>query len=52
MATDFLERCEVIEECYEFLLAYAGQGGLPTKAAPPAAKCAAFWTAPVRPCAA
>ena len=26
MATDFLERCEVIEECYEFLLAYAGQG--------------------------
>src|SRR4029077_1917765 len=29
MATDFLERCEAIEECYEFLLAYAGQG-LPT----------------------
>jgi hypothetical protein len=29
MATDFLKRCEVIEECYEFLLAYAGQG-LPT----------------------
>jgi len=29
MAIDFLERCEVIEECYEFLLAYAGQG-LPT----------------------
>src|SRR4029077_9372970 len=29
MATDFLERCEVVEECYEFLLAYAGQG-LPT----------------------
>ncbi|MFZ0732131.1 MAG: hypothetical protein WAM79_07390 [Candidatus Sulfotelmatobacter sp.] len=29
MATDFLERCQVIEECYEFLLAYAGQG-LPT----------------------
>jgi hypothetical protein len=26
MATEFLERCEVIEECYEFLLAYAGQG--------------------------
>jgi len=26
MATDFLDRCEVIEECYEFLLAYAGQG--------------------------
>lgn len=26
MATEFLGRCEVIEECYEFLLAYAGQG--------------------------
>ena len=26
MATEFLDRCEVIEECYEFLLAYAGQG--------------------------
>jgi len=26
MAIEFLERCEVIEECYEFLLAYAGQG--------------------------
>ncbi len=25
-ATEFMERCEVIEECYEFLLAYAGQG--------------------------
>ena len=29
MATDFLKRCEVIEECYEVLLAFAGQG-LPT----------------------
>ena len=29
MAIDFLERCDVIEECYEFLLAYAAQG-LPT----------------------
>jgi hypothetical protein len=29
MATDFLERCDTIEECYEFMLAYAGQG-LPT----------------------
>ena len=29
MVTEFLERCEVIEECYEFLLAYAAQG-LPT----------------------
>lgn len=26
MATDFLSRCEVIEECYEFLLGYAAQG--------------------------
>ena len=30
MATDFLERCDAIEECYEFMLAYAGQG-LPTE---------------------
>lgn len=29
MAIDFLERCNTIEECYEFMLAYAGQG-LPT----------------------
>jgi hypothetical protein len=26
MAIEFLERCDAIEECYEFLLAYAGQG--------------------------
>jgi len=26
MATDFLERCDTLEECYEFMLAYAGQG--------------------------
>lgn len=26
MPTDFLERCDAIEECYEFMLAYAGQG--------------------------
>lgn len=26
MAIDFLERSEVIEECYEFLLGYAAQG--------------------------
>jgi hypothetical protein len=26
MAIDFLERCDTIEECYEFMLAYAGQG--------------------------
>lgn len=26
MAIEFLERCDVIEECYEFLLGYAAQG--------------------------
>jgi hypothetical protein len=26
MATDFLDRSDAIEECYEFMLAYAGQG--------------------------
>jgi hypothetical protein len=26
MATDFLGRSDAIEECYEFMLAYAGQG--------------------------
>ncbi len=26
MPTEFVERCDSIEECYEFLLAYAGQG--------------------------
>jgi hypothetical protein len=26
MATEFLDRCDVIEECYEFLLGYAAQG--------------------------
>ena len=31
MATDFVERCDAIEECYEFMLAYAGQG-LPSDA--------------------
>ena len=29
MAIDFFQRCDAIEECYEFLLGYAGQG-LPT----------------------
>jgi hypothetical protein len=29
MAIDFLERSDIIEECYEFLLGYAAQG-LPT----------------------
>ena len=31
MGTDFADRCEAIEACYEFLLAYAGQG-LPSDA--------------------
>ena len=26
MVTDFLDRSDAIEECYEFMLAYAGQG--------------------------
>jgi hypothetical protein len=26
MAIDFLERCDVVEKCYEFLLGYAAQG--------------------------
>jgi hypothetical protein len=26
MASDFLARCDTIEECYEFLLGYAAQG--------------------------
>jgi hypothetical protein len=26
MAIDFLERCDAVEECYEFLLGYAAQG--------------------------
>jgi hypothetical protein len=26
MATDIWERCDAIEECYEFMLAYAAQG--------------------------
>jgi hypothetical protein len=31
MAIAFAERCDAIEECYEFMLAYAGQG-LPSDA--------------------
>src|SRR5271170_5278896 len=26
MPPDFRERCDTLEECYEFMLAYAGQG--------------------------
>ena len=26
MAIDFLERCDIVEQCYEFLLGYAAQG--------------------------
>ena len=26
MAIEFLARCDTLEECYEFMLAYAGQG--------------------------
>ena len=34
MATDIWERCDAIEECYEFMLAYAAQG-LPSDASNP-----------------
>lgn len=37
MAIDFLDRCEVIEECYEFLLGYAAQG-LPSDDGSPAGR--------------
>ena len=37
MATDFLARCDVIEECYEFLLGYAAQG-LPSDEGSPAGR--------------
>lgn len=37
MAIEFLERCDVIEECYEFLLGYAAQG-LPTDDGSPAGR--------------
>ena len=37
MAIDFLDRCDVIEECYEFLLGYAAQG-LPTDDGSPAGR--------------
>jgi len=37
MGIDFLERCDVIEECYEFLLGYAAQG-LPTDDGSPAGR--------------
>jgi len=26
MSSDFAQRCDTLEECYEFMLAYAGQG--------------------------
>lgn len=34
MAIEFLERCDVIEECYEFLLGYAAQGLLTDDGSP------------------
>jgi hypothetical protein len=37
MAIDFLERCEAVEECYEFLLGYAAQG-LPSDEGSPAGR--------------
>jgi hypothetical protein len=37
MAIEFLDRCDVIEECYEFLLGYAAQG-LPSDDGSPAGR--------------
>lgn len=37
MAIDFLERCDTVEECYEFLLGYAAQG-LPSDECSPAGR--------------
>ena len=37
MAIDFLERCDIVEECYEFLLGYAAQG-LPNDHGSPAGR--------------
>ena len=37
MAIEFLERCDLVEECYEFLLGYAAQG-LPTDQGSPAGR--------------
>lgn len=37
MGIEFLERCDVIEECYEFLLGYAAQG-LPSDEGSPAGR--------------
>lgn len=34
MPTEFLERCEIIEECYEFTLSYAAQGHASDEASP------------------
>ena len=34
MATDIWERCDAIEECYEFMLAYAAQGLPSDKSSP------------------
>ena len=39
MAIAFAERCDAIEECYEFMLAYAGQG-LPSDAGQPVGRTA------------
>ena len=38
MLAEVRERCDAIEECYEFMLAYAAQGSQVTKAAEPADK--------------
>ena len=51
MLAEIGERCNAIEECYEFMLAYAAQG-LPTdQAASPADSFASSWAAPPKRCA-
>ena len=46
MLADFSEHCNTIEECYEFMLAYAAQGFPVTKAVSPADRSANIWAAP------
>ena len=49
MPIDFLERCGAIEECYEFMLAYAGQGLHGDAPTNPEARSAIFSSVPPTP---
>jgi hypothetical protein len=42
MTAEFSERCDTIEECYEFMLAYAGQGLPSGEGTQPGAQIRAF----------